>query len=363
MQFLICLLYIVYIVFALAEQDDSDHRRQFDEWRLKYQKTYDGPDQLEIRYQNFLSSLKRIKDLQFKFKHDHDTDSQHQLRYGLTKYSDLTVSEFESLYLSAKNPVVPIVYDIDDYNTHRLHNSNSNSHRNKRKAVSLSAFDWRSKGAVTPVKDQGQCGSCWAHSVVEEIESMWFISKGVLPVLSPQQIVDCDFFVLDNACSGGTTQFAYYYVQEAGGLMSESDYPYQSGTTGKREICVFNETESVATVKGFNYATPMCLDFVCDHQDESLLEANLLTGPVSICVDATPWQDYVSGVMTGPECGHGLLETDHCVQLVGYNQTSTPPYWIVRNSWGGNWGEEGFIFLEMGTNTCGVANMATQVVI
>jgi len=340
----IVLVLALCIGFAFSDLlNEKSIRLQFDAWRAKHMKAYDSTEELELRFENFVASLQRVQRLQ--------QDSPHAT-YGLTKFSDLSTEEFETLYLTARQNTAPIPDDLL-----------ADVPRMGKKKPMTSAFDWRSSGAITPVKDQGQCGSCWAHSTVEEIESMWFLSNNVLPILAPQQIVDCDYFILDEACHGGTTQFAYFYVKEAGGLETEENYPYESGDTGERGTCEFNESLAVATVQGFNYATPMCLDLWCNNQDELQLQESLLNAPVSICLNAHVWQDYVSGILSDVECGHALFDTDHCVQLVGYNQTTSPPYWIVRNSWGLGWGEQGYIYLEIANNTCGVANMATQVVV
>jgi len=225
----------------------------------------------------------------------------------------------------------------------------------RHKAAPPTTFDWRDKGAVTDVKDQGQCGSCWAFSATEEIESMWFLSNGSLPILSPEQIVDCD--TVDQGCNGGDTVTAYQYVEQAGGLETDSDYPYTEGGD-----CNADSSEFVASISGFNYATPPCTDS-CDSQDEDTLQSNLAsTGPVSICVDAEIWQTYSGGVIEPSDgCDYDYTSLDHCVQLVGYDQDDTGTYWIVRNSWNTDWGDNGYIYLRRGGNVCGVADEATIV--
>jgi len=227
--------------------------------------------------------------------------------------------------------------------------------------VGASTVDWRTKGAVSAVKDQGQCGSCWAFSTTETIESAWFLFNGTLPTLAPQQIVDCDMFPVDSGCNGGTTQFAYEYVMLQGGMDSEESYPYVSGQSGERDGCSFDPTAVQAKIGNWSYVIPVCTDFVCDTQDENGMITGLAAlGPLSVCLNANNWQDYSSGVMDPNTCGgHGLLDEDHCVQVVGYNQQANPAYWIVRNSWNTQWGVQGYIYLTMGSNTCGLANMVT----
>jgi len=253
---------------------------------------------------------------------------------------DLSVEEFKQMYTGFKPSGVL---------------ANAKVARTKfRSRAAPSTFDWRDKGAVSPVKDQGQCGSCWAFSTTEEIESMWFLKKGNLSILAPQQIVDCD--TVDQGCNGGDTPTAYAYVEQAGGMEPESDYPY----TGTGGTCNANPSDFVASISGFEYATPPCND-TCTNQDEDTLKSNLASrGPVSICVDAEIWQTYSGGVIEPSDgCDSDYSELDHCVQLVGYNSDSTGTYWIVRNSWNTDWGNSGYIYLRYGSNVCGVADEAT----
>jgi len=209
-------------------------------------------------------------------------------------------------------------------------------------------FDWRTKNKVTDVKDQGQCGSCWAFSVTENVESMWMIAKGIdagsMSPLSPQEIVDCD--TSDSGCNGGDPPTAYQYIQSAGGLETDSDYPY----TAADGNCNFDSSKVYATISGWGYAT--------QNQDETEMQSQLASnGPLSICVDAESWNDYSGGVMMASDCGTSL---DHCVLAVGYDTSSDSPYWLVRNSWGGSWGESGYIRLQFGQDTCGLATEATS---
>merc|ERR1711964_552763 len=154
-----------------------------------------------------------------------------------------------------------------------------------------------------------------------------------------EQIVQCDN--VDAGCNGGDTITAYHYVETAGGLATEDDYPYSKKTyEGVTGTCQ-SFTVSGGDISGYSYATPACTSRNCDDQDESLLASNLAsTAPVSICVDASPWQTYSGGVMTdsNSNCKNGYYNLDHCVQLVGYNLDASTPYWLVRNSWGSSWG-------------------------
>jgi len=228
------------------------------------------------------------------------------------------------------------------------------------------SLDWSTKGAITAVKDQGQCGSCWAYSATEGVESGIFMATGELPSLSVQQIISCDNTEPDGGgCGGGDLPYAFAYVMSAGGLDSNSDYPEtsQGGTTGQ---CKWNGNK-VAEVTDWKYAIPPCAKSeqdeggACDKQDEDGMKAALNSfGPLSICLNANSFDFYSGGVLHG-KCSGAWADMDHCVQLVGYDATASTPYWKVRNSWGSSWGESGFIRLPMGVNACGVANEATFV--
>jgi len=215
-----------------------------------------------------------------------------------------------------------------------------------------STLDWRVKGAVTPVKNQEQCGSCWAFSVAENVESQWILAghgNNKTVDLAPQQIVDCD--QSDAGCNGGDPPTAYEYLMSTGGLESESAYPY----TAEDGTCRFNKAAVSAKISNWKYAT--------SGDDETTLQNNLASwGPLSVCVDAASWQDYAGGIMGGWQCAW-INILDHCVELVGYDTTASTPYWIVRNSWGTDWGENGYIRLEMWDDTCGIAMEATSAVI
>jgi len=316
---------------ALAKDSEVDVTlAKFTEFTRRFDRKYKSMDEFLSRYAIFQENLEKIAKL----------NSNGGNKFGINKFADVSAEEFKALFTG--------------YKRNARHLSRAKTLKPRRDAVP-DTFDWRDQKAVTPVKDQGQCGSCWAFSTVEEIESMWFLSNGTLPILAPQQIVDCD--TVDQGCNGGDTVTAYQYVESAGGLEPESDYPY----TAVGGTCNSEASEFIAKISGFNYATPACTDGTCDSQDEDTLQSNLAqTGPVSICVDAEIWQTYTGGVLEASDnCAHDSASLDHCVQLVGYNTDSTGTYWIVRNSWNTNWGDSGYIYLRKGSNVCGVADEAT----
>lgn len=279
--------------------------------------------------------------------------------FGITKFSDWTQDEFKARMGLRERDIVSFIPLFAD--------------KAEVQAATQDApakVDWRDKGVVTPVKDQKQCGSCWAHSAVETLESQYAINTGNLTSLSVQQVVSCD--TSDDGCGGGWyyTAWTDYIEKVAGGLTTEASYPYDESTAeGKATKCL--ETKVTAgpldvlkgtDVSSFAWATAPCQKIFCRKQDEETLKANLAEhGPVSIAVDASHFNSYTNGVLTSASCKSGGASLDHAVQVVGYDTTAPTPYWIVRNSWGTDWGNDGYVYLAMGSNTCGIADKAALV--
>lgn len=219
------------------------------------------------------------------------------------------------------------------------------------RASAPSKLDWTTSGATSPVKNQGMCGSCWAFSATEGIESAVFRATGTMQVLSTQQIISCD--KVDGGCNGGDLPTAFDYVESDGGIDSNSDYPDKSHRFGFTGQC--KPHSPIAKVTDYKYAVAPCEGGSCSSQAEDDLKAALNSfGPLSICVNAD-WDNYDGGVFAD-SCSGSYNALDHCVQLVGYDTTAATPYWIVRNSWGPSWGEKGHIWLPMGQNSCGIAD-------
>jgi len=209
------------------------------------------------------------------------------------------------------------------------------------------SIDWRehSPAVLTPVKDQGRCGSCWAFSAVEQIETDVAMAEGHLYTLAPQQVVSCDHS--DLGCNGGNTETAYKYVAKEG-LEAESSYPYKSGRSGRDGRCEYSAPKTVVKIESYKTVSHSAYS-------EGKMLTQIQKSPISVCVDAQKWQTYKRGVL-GKSCGNKL---DHCVQAVGYNQQQG--YWIVRNSWNTDWGVKGYIYVKEGMNACGIAKDATIV--
>jgi len=319
--FILLLVVVLPAIFAL------DYEANFAQFIQKYNKNYHGKE-LFKRFTIFKSNLDEITRL-----NENAARSGLNTKYGINKFADLSKDEFKGKYMGyvpRSNNQVKVVEPIT------------------LNAPIPASFDWRTKGAVTPVKDQQQCGSCWAFSATEGVESAWFLAKGQLIQLSPQQIVSCDNN--DDGCDGGDLPTAFQYVQQSG-LETNADYPYTSGG-GNSGTCQYNSQDVVVHISGFKYATTT-------GNETQMQAASAANGPLSICVDAETWQYYQGGVVT-TGCGDSL---DHCVQIVGWGTTGNTPYWIIRNSWGSDWGLSGYIWVERNKDECGVSDEATYVTI
>jgi C1A family cysteine protease len=286
---------------------------------LKNGKKYKSDEEFFARFKIFQSNLKIIEEKNAKYNPT--------TFYAVNKFADLSKQEFKEMYLMNNLPPYRPNGEVLYTNI-----------------TAPTTWDWRTKGACTPVKDQGQCGSCWAFSATENIESVHQIAKQQLPVLAPQQIVDCD--KQDYGCSGGWPYVAFGYVTNAKGQDTESTYPY----TARDGSCKFKIANVAAVINGYKSIPKV------ETQIQSLLTS---TAPFSVCVDAEEWSFYSGGVVTPDQCGKSV---DHCVQMVGYDLTKSPSYYIVRNSWGTDWGMSGFIYLQTGSDTCLVADYVTSAV-
>lgn len=209
------------------------------------------------------------------------------------------------------------------------------------------AVNWVTEGYVTPVKNQGQCGSCYAFSTTGSLEGQVFKKTGKLPQLSEQNILDCSKSYGNMGCRGGWMDFAFKYIRDNKGIDSENGYPYYARELG---YCYYRANYNIACDSGY-------VDL--PQGDENALKTAVATiGPISVAIDAThrSFQSYRSGVYYEPACGNTLRSLDHAVLVVGYGSEGGYDYWLVKNSWGTSWGEGGYIKMARGyNNMCGVA--------
>ncbi|XP_050354314.1 uncharacterized protein LOC126776083 [Nymphalis io] len=285
------------------------------------------------RFSIFKDNVKKI--------HDFNTHERGTARYAVTRFADLTYEEFGQKYMGLKP-------SLRDHNQIPMRKAEIPQ-------VHLPAlFDWRQYNAVTEVKDQGSCGSCWAFSVTGNIEGQWKIQTGELVSLSEQELVDCD--KLDEGCNGGLPDNAYRAIEQLGGLETENDYPYE----GENDKCAFNKTLSKVRITSAVNITS---------NETDMAKWLVQNGPISIGINANAMQFYVGGVSHPWKVLCSPSNLDHGVLIVGYGVKDYPlfhktlPYWIVKNSWGKSWGEQGYYRVYRGDGTCGVNQMASSAVV
>jgi cathepsin L len=222
------------------------------------------------------------------------------------------------------------------------------------KLVSVDALpdsvDWRTKGYVTGVKDQGQCGSCWSFGTTGTLEGQWFKKTGNLVSLSEQNLVDCDTD-WDMGCNGGLPTYAYKYIIK-NGIDTEESYPY----TARDGNCKFNPANVGANMTDFVE--------VAQDDEDALKTAVANIGPIAVGIDAShfSFQLYSGGIYDEPRCSSTRL--DHAVLVIGYGTENGKDYWLVKNSWGKSWGIDGYIKMSRNVNNqCGIAHDASYPIV
>eukprot|EP00250_Pteridium_aquilinum_P006407 c16344_g1_i1 orf=145-1239(+) len=329
------LLYVASAIKHLEfthEDLSSEEKLQelFEHWLHRHSKHYGEPSLKRSRFEIFKQNAIYIH---------HRNQGPHSHRLGLNRFADLTLEEFKRTHLGFRRRSA-----APPDNVLRQRRSACRSHP-------PSSIDWRQHGAVTLVKDQGSCGSCWAFSSVGAIEGAHAIATGKLVSLSEQELVSCA--LSNNGCDGGLMDPSFEWVIKNGGINTEDGYPYVSGN-GRRSICsLLKIMKKTVSIDSYVDVTP---------NDENALMCAVAQQPVSVAINAAGYdfQLYAGGVFSGT-CSDDPNDIDHAVLVVGYGSENGKDYWIVKNSWGEQWGLDGYVHIERSTGNsrgvCGIHSM------
>ncbi|CAG9313014.1 unnamed protein product [Blepharisma stoltei] len=295
--------------FAIEEQE-------FQGFMAKYNKAYANEEEYQAR-------LKIFRD-NYAYARVHNTLGR-SYRLGITQFIDMTQEEFSSIY-------APYKYQLPE---------RKNLSGNLKNATNVTSWDWRAKGAVTPVGNQLQCGDGYAFAAAGAVEGIWFITNHTLVALSEQEIVDCSTRFGNEGCNGGLPTNSFQFAM-AHGLTSNTNYPYK-GTKGKCTTKAQNQP--VANIISYQTA---------EANAPNNLMGLVVQQPITVVVQSNQaaWRMYTGGIIS-QDCG---TDVDHSVLIVGFDNTNNPPYWIVKNSYGPSWGESGYlrIAITSGEGVCGI---------
>lgn len=301
--------------------NENDEWKQFTNFQDKFSKKYENIQELETRFKIFRENFRNIV--------IHNLDRSQNFTMGINQFTDLTPQEFKDKWVGG------LKADVGSYGCKTFSSSASGA---------PASIDWRSKGAVTTVKDQGQCGSCWTFSSTGAMEGAWAIAKGQLVDLSEQELVDCAGLKYGSmGCNGGQMEGAFKFIIE-NGQCTASSYPY----TAKDGSC--HSCSAVAHASSCSDVLP---------NDQVSMKAAVAQQPVAVAIEADTkyFQSYSGGILTSSSCGTNL---DHGVLTVGYGEENGQKYWLVKNSWGTTWGDNGYVKIarsesKTDAGICGIA--------
>ncbi|EGG17408.1 cysteine protease [Cavenderia fasciculata] len=349
--------------------EEEEYRKEFEGWIHRFEKSYESFDFLQ-RFAVFKTNMDYV----------HEWNSKKlPTVLELNQFADITNQEYRRLYLGTR---INARHLLGTPGTHEMSNNFGKVFGDDDSDSSGATVDWRAKGAVSPIKNQGQCGSCWSFSTTGSVEGAHYISTGKMVPLSEQNLVDCSGSEGNMGCQGGLMNLAFDYIIKNEGIDTEDSYPY-SAETGKK--CLFNKTNVGATISSYKNIT--------SGDESNLADAVKNAGPVSVAIDAShnSFQLYSHGIYYEKDCSS--VNLDHGVLVVGYGSgdpsslannvggrsgpkmvvfnnrmvktpSSNGDYWIVKNSWGSTWGSHGFIFMSMNRdNNCGIATSASYPIV
>jgi len=334
MNCLLGLMLLVACTYAMnVVKDDHLQDSGWHLWKSTHGKSYAHLAAERVRYEIWQDNLRRIEE---------HNKGDHSYTLGMNHFGDLTNTEFREMVNTYKKPA----------------NRTGSTFLKPNGLQIPEDIDWNKKGYVTPVKNQGHCGSCWAFSTTGSLEGQTFKKTGKLVSLSEQNLVDCSSSFGNHGCNGGLMDYAFEYIKANGGIDTEASYPY----LGKQQAsCHFKKENIGATVAGFTD--------IPSGDEEGLTNALASVGPISVAIDAShfSFQFYRDGVYDEDNCSseeldHGVLATGYGVWQVSHSYSK--PYYWVKNSWGPGWGVKGFIRMSRNKdNQCGIATAASYPIV
>jgi len=336
MQLKVALIVALCVGCVLAE----DERLAFARFMRTYKKQYGDVNEFNTRFGNFKANLQNLEQVK-----------KTNPSAGVTKFFDMTAEEFHK-YPCGVNTLSELNVRRPDFEPVL---ANESDYASLRKIQAPASWDWTTKGAVTPIKDQGQCGSCWAFSTIGNIEGIWVVGgKHSLTSLSEQQEVDCSQQSGDEGCDGGWPFWAMtdMIADFQGNIDTETAYPY----TAQDGTCAYTASGIGATISTYK---SWCTESTNPCDETQMMTLLYTYGPLSACLDATSMQSYTGGIDPGTGCSPDAI--DHCITIVGYatDAASSTPYWKIKNSWGTDWGESGFYRLIRNQGACGINKVIT----
>jgi cathepsin L len=312
-------VFLLALVASINAVTDVEYFESFEAFKTLYGKTYLQGEEAH-RFASFKQNLDFITNFD---------SATRGFTVQMNQFGDLTSEEFNSIYNGLNITRNPLKSYVDS-------------------KVGGVDVDWRTKGAVTGVKDQGQCGSCWSFSATGSMEAAHFFATGTLVSLSEQNLVDCSTAEGNQGCNGGLMDSAFRYVISNHGIDTEESYRYTA--TGPN-ACKYSPANIGATIASFHDVAS---------GNEMDLQTAVMGSPTSVAIDAShsSFQFYKSGVYYEPACSSTQL--DHGVLAVGYGTDGNDAYWIVKNSWGASWGNGGYLMMSRNrNNNCGIATAAS----
>jgi len=347
----LCVVVFAGVVAARTPEEDVALEAEFSAWTVEYGKTYATDAEYKLRKEIFADNKVRIAE-----RNAVDPAAV----YGINEFADLDPQEFADIYLSPFDPVI-------DPRIPKMEVKNIDA---------PSSINWvdHSPPVVNPVKNQGQCGSCWAFSAVSAVESAWALAGHPLVSLSESQVVDCTLnkYCIQyhnqqtcmQGCNGGLQPGAFDYMMAVGGLESEANYPYVPADGP----CDFKSSEIAAHISNWTFVSTY------ESPSEQAVKEALVKGPVAIAADASTWQFYIGGVagLSPLDCHGAKCGLDHGIVIEGYGAHGDHDVWYIRNSWGSRWGvsvpgeadgEKGYIIVAQGKNAFGVLDYVTQPIV